>query len=585
LIWPALSNSRGKGLTVNTTFWRTEGFDGIVGTSLLYINMQDDFPPDAPSLRRRLSRRWFLERAARTAVLLSMARVTAAGVETKPKPMRPFAGRLQRALKLRAEAAQFEMRGGIAAHVTNTDEQRHERSWICYSKGLPHTSEGEADAAAYAVYAAALASGRSQAFEEIPLGGYLKLANPQAAFAYDLLGPDSHQITIPPPPEFASAAQAAELVELYWQALTRDVAFSDYATNSLIAEAATELSALNALAGPREQRGLTGETIFRGDTRGGRSGPYVSQFLWRDLPWIPIRVPQRIRIATPNKDFLTSWDQWLAIQNGGLPLPNTYEEGTRYIRNGRDLAEFAHRDFTYQAFLGACLMLFRMSAPVDGGIPYQYSVTQSGFVTFGPSDILHLLAVVANIALKAAWFHKWLVHRRLRPEEYAARVHMHRRAGKPYPLHLDLLNSRALERIVVSTGTALLPQAYPEGSPLHPSYPSGHAVIAGACVTVLKACFAETFVIPDPVVPSADGISLQPYRGGALTVGSELDKLAENMSFGRNFGGIHWRTDATAGIRLGEEVAIRVLAEMKITSSELFRGFSLTRFDGRTMTI
>jgi hypothetical protein len=33
-----------------------------------------------------------------------------------------------------------------------------------------------------------------------------------------------------------------------------------------------------------------------------------------------------------------------------------------------------------------------------------------------------------------------------------------------------------------------------------------------------------------------------------LTVGGELDKLAGNVSYGRNFAGIHWRSDASAGL-------------------------------------
>jgi hypothetical protein len=36
---------------------------------------------------------------------------------------------------------------------------------------------------------------------------------------------------------------------------------------------------------------------------------------------------------------------------------------------------------------------------------------------------------------------------------------------------------------------ALLPMAFQEGSPMHPSYGAGHATVAGACVTILKAFF------------------------------------------------------------------------------------------------
>ena len=37
--------------------------------------------------------------------------------------------------------------------------------------------------------------------------------------------------------------------------------------------------------------------------------------------------------------------------------------------------------------------------------------------------------------------------------------------------------------------TYLLSQVYPEGSPNHPTYTSGHATVAGACATILKAFF------------------------------------------------------------------------------------------------
>jgi membrane-associated phospholipid phosphatase len=124
---------------------------------------------------------------------------------------------------------------------------------------------------------------------------------------------------------------------------------------------------------------------------------------------------------------------------------------------------------------------------------------------------------------------------------------------------------------------------YPEGSPLHPSYPSGHAIVAGSCVTILKAYFDESFEIPNPVIPSPDGMALEHYNG-RLTVGGELEKLASNVALGRNMAGIHYRSDYVTGLQLGEEVAIRLLEEQKNTYNENFY-FTLTRFDGRAITI
>ena len=122
-------------------------------------------------------------------------------------------------------------------------------------------------------------------------------------------------------------------------------------------------------------------------------------------------------------------------------------------------------------------------------------------------------------------------------------------------------------------------------SPTHPSYPAGHATVAGACATVLKAFFNETFVIPNPVVTSADGLLLLPYEGPGLTVGSELDKLTSNFAIGRNAAGVHWRSDSIKGLKLGEAVAIGILTEMRSTYNEKFGGFSLTKFDGMAITI
>ena len=71
----------------------------------------------------------------------------------------------------------------------------------------------------------------------------LKLSNPLAETAFDLEGLDSCQFTMPPPPDCASAAQAGEMVELYWQALTRDVPFSRWDRDATIAAAADDLKA------------------------------------------------------------------------------------------------------------------------------------------------------------------------------------------------------------------------------------------------------------------------------------------------------------------------------------------------------
>jgi len=544
---------------------------------------------DIPSPRRsRISRRRFLTATGEAAAGAALATTLGAAAPTPasaPEPAAPPPSRASRAYEVRVAAAKLERDQPRVAQKTNGDEERYEKRWASYSKGLPHNEVGEVDPGAYRAYLKAMASGNSDDLEQIPLGGYLKLANPHASLAYDLVGPDSHQPTTEPPPEYASAHFAADMVELYWKALLRDVPFSQYESNDLVRRASAELTSLGAFCGPRRGTTIDALNVCRGGSRGGLLGPYVSQFLWRDLPWTPIKVPMKIRIAVPGRDYMTTVDDWRAIQNGGLAAVNEFETQPKYIRSARDLAEFVHRDFTYQAFLGAALMLLKMSAPLDGGIPYQYSVNQGGFVTFGAPDILHFVATVANLALKSTWYQKWLQHRTARPEEIGARVHFALRKQSVSPLHADLLKSEAVGLTKEKFATALLPQSYPEGAPSHPSFPAGHAAIAGACATILKAWFAETWVLPQTFVPAADGLSLQRYEGPDLTVGGELDKLAENVAYARNFAGVHFRSDAAEGLRLGETVAIQYLREMKLTAREFFAGFHLRKFDGTQITV
>jgi hypothetical protein len=67
---------------------------------------------------------------------------------------------------------------------------------------------------------------------------------------------------------------------------------------------------------------------------------------------------------------------------------------------------------------------------------------------------------------------------------------------------------------------------------LHPSYPGGHAAVAGACATVMKAIFEETDVLAPAVTLSSDGSSLVDYFDVPITLGGEINKLAFNVPAG-----------------------------------------------------
>jgi hypothetical protein len=268
--------------------------------------------------------------------------------------------------------------------------------------------------------------------------------------------------------------------------------------------------------------------------------------------------------------------------------PEAFETEPRYILNGRDLAAWVHRDFTYQAFLNAALILLGYGpAALDPANPYLNGgfENQGAFCTFGGPAIIDLVSRAGIAALKAAWYQKWLVHRRLRPEVFGGQIDAHLTGLRTYPLSTALLDSPALDQVKSATGSYLLPQGYPEGSPTHPAYPAGHATISGACATILKAFFKEDFVLPNPKVPNINGSALVDYSGPALTLGGEVNKLAANVSFGRDFAGIHWRSDGIEGLRLGEQVALRLLQDAARLPVEPFEGFSLTTFDGEQITV
>jgi len=519
-----------------------------------------------------------------------------AASDALPAAASPVQRRLD-AYRIRQQAALFEFNQPVPAHLSNGDEALYPSKIGNYTKGLPHNALGEVDLNAYNALLTALSTGRREDFESIPLGLGAKLTNPQSGLAFDLEGPDSHALSQAPAPALASAQAAGELAELYWMARARDVHFSDYDSSPLIAAAAADLSGFSDFRAPKAAGQVTAGTIFRGNTSGDLVGPYLSQFLWLDIPQGTMLVPQQLYTMVPGVAYLTIYSDWLAIQNGFTPPPYAMDPTPRYIRNLRDLGEWAHMDALYQAYHQACLILLGLfatpgqrdwyhggGAPFDAGNPYWSLNNTACFGTFCAPHVLSLVTEVATRALKAVWYQKWFVHRRLRPEAMGGLVHQTLTGLVGRPIHSDLLNSLALSAVYSNYGSYLLPLAIPEGSPTHPSYGAGHATVAGACVTILKAWFDESTVIPHPVVPNAEGTGLLPYSGPPLTVGNELNKLAANIAQGRNALGIHYRSDYWESLRLGEQVAIGLLQDQKKTYNE-GGSWTITRFDGTTITV
>lgn len=343
------------------------------------------------------------------------------------------------------------------------------------------------------------------------------------------------------------------------------------------------------------------------------------------------RIDQRIESFAAHRDFMLHWNAYLDVQNGADVGDATTREmqERRFIATPRDLAAYVRFDALYQAYLNACLFMLEEKLPFQQPVPHPHTgrtgpgfpdrasdgcgqpSARTGFAAFGGPHVLSLVTEVATRCLKAVRRQKFNYHRRCRPErigalltvngakgvdgvdalgtatrealdtmasdrnlgpllELVARHNAARLAAGSADPHLDF-EARPDACWLAEARNLLLPMAFAEGSPMHPSYGAGHATVAGGCVTMLKAFFdtvdADGRAIPWPstlpvVQASADGRALEhvvPDPG--MTLSGELNKLAANISIGRNMAGVHYYTDYYESLRMGERIATGILIE------------------------
>lgn len=537
-----------------------------------------------------------------------------------------------------------------------------------FHKTLKHNRFGEVDAAAFTALTAATADPTGKAFQNVPPAVPPKpaprltapLTNPTAGLARDRLIDPPHTYSMPPAPPVLSDATAAEMVELYWMALLRDLPFNAFTADPDVAAAVADLNTAVATGAAFDKDGadpmklrpgidlpgaagapapFTPANLFRLGLPGEEIGPMLSQFFVRPVAFGTQTIDARQRPYRAGHDYLTDFDAWLHAQNTGwdadgqgYPSANehdssTFEDAPRYISTMRDLARFVNKDALHQAYFNAALLLLSGGAKWTPGNPFFADGTRdAGFGVLGGPHILALVSEVATRALKAVWQQKWQVHLRLRPEAYGGLAHVQKvgvgGTTRAYGLPDWLFGTEAARRVAHAAQVAhgrpgyLLPMAFTPGSPTHPAYGAGHATVAGACVTVLKAFFNLLVVDGDgELVLGADGQPIplpfsslgerdEPYGAKAsmkaygtglrdgtwqrfdlgrhmanqLTIEGELNKLAQNVAMGRSMGGVHWRTDNARSLVLGEALAARILSDIAKDVSEsvtfTFRSFA-----------
>jgi hypothetical protein len=454
-------------------------------------------------------------------------------------------------------------------------------------------------------------------------GATMQLKNPQAAFAYSMIGAPCAIIPVPFAPTISSAQGAADMIEVYLQAISRSVSFNDYGTGLLTDEdtfnggsitdnAAEILTTLgSAYKGPKVGGVVTADVLFRGNSVGDLVGPYISQFWLLPLHrnYTTFEGPQYVA-AAQSREFGVTWDNFIAIQNGTIPVPYAASDfdGERFVINGRDAGTYVHNDPPGIFYFDAVNILLYNKFAQAPNFPYFNGdmPNECSFITMMITDVDAAIFTAAQEGLKNAWAHKWIGSRRVRPEAMAGLIHRAKVTGtNPFDLDSSIFGELAGMDLLawvqdynsaqgVGADTYLLSQEFPEGSPVHPSYPAGHATFSGAAATIVKAFFDDTELIatyttpvkPDPSDPTKL-IPLTVEEGALLlTVGGELDKLASNIAIARNFAGVHYRSDADESVLLGEQVGLKVLQNWAFIYHEQdFVGYELTLRDGQRVRV
>lgn len=550
--------------------------------------------------------------------------------ELDPKDRGDFRERRRDANEIRRQARESAANEFIVdVPPTSGDEERFEQlgfpGFASFSKALAHDSNGFVQPSSFQSLLAAIDEGTQSAFNTVQLGGGERLlANPLNTYSFQLIGNDSNGSRMAAVPQFGSRNTAVDMVERYWMALCRDVRFDQYANSELITAACADLNSLNF----EQEFGFvcTPETVFRGPYDGCAVGPHVSQFLLQDFLFGNQPIRQLQRYPRPGLDYMTDLATWQRVNNGDIdPTGTDILEGTRYLITLRDAGQWVHIDFPHQSGLWATIILLGLGADISNASPYASGAitTAEAFGSLGGPDITIQAGLAGVYALKHAWFQKWCVHRRLRPEVYAQRLELFRRgvlgASPNNPFNdakfIDLFgdgadvwrNTTVLDYVLEHNrqqnlaqkrsdqeGTWLLPMAFPEGSPTHPAYPGGHSTFVAAAATIAKAFFADG-PFPCPKVPVDGGQTLVDCQGPELTIHGELNKLIANVTLFRDGAGMHWRTDGTAfgpemsietgGNLLGERLAVSMLRDVKTTYREEVGQFQFQGISGNSIQV
>lgn len=270
---------------------------------------------------------------------------------------------------------------------------------------------------------------------------------------------------------------------------------------------------------------------FDSQQRGEEYGELLNLATLRDIPLdeLPSQVRavlknlsyfaqfQMVDPYIPEKDYMETIEEFEAIQRGENPLTRAVRLGSpRHFQTGRDLATFVHDDNPMINWMPVVAHLLKLDVPKRTEFAPNLTVCNADgdFTCWGGPKFIGMLGEIVERVGHLSFRQKWwsLI---ARPEEYGYKQ-----------------------------GVRLLSQAFPEGSPMHPSFTAMHAFLAYAQAYLLLEIFDKYYVLPNN-----------------NTVQYEINLWAENIAYARLWAGVHFASDNEAVKPRALALAKRVAAK------------------------
>ena len=186
------------------------------------------------------------------------------------------------------------------------------------------------------------------------------------------------------------------------------------------------------------------------------------------------------------------------MQNGKPTGKSLTPVAPLYLHDGRGLASYTHDDVLYQAYFIAYLVLSSLNVPLNPGNPYRDSQKPKRLCDIRPARYRGDFDRCGGRGPEGR-----LVSKMVGPSAASSRssggaiVHLAKTGagGTQGQVSNTALQSQAVHPSFTTNHSYLLSQAFPEGSPTHPAYPTGHGTVGGACITALKFFYDGTYKI------------------------------------------------------------------------------------------